>query len=173
MFWFSQSNAFSLIINTQSFKHNNILNPTIKCFMLDYKYTEPLTKISIFQIKEQIKEFKGITFPGYIQMYTGVHSDDVHLDLSRESYFFELFDLSLDVPLAREISQGYMAYVSLWIPLIWGVKVLHVMVVTWPWGICLICMLEARGLQARGLRAYISSKSRMAMLQVLCITLLP
>ena len=53
-------------------------------------------------------------------MYTGVHSD-----VSRESYSFELFDLPLDVPLVREINQGYMAYVSLWIPLIWGVKVLH------------------------------------------------
>ena len=46
-------------------------------------------------------------------MYTGVHSD-----VSRESYSFELFDLSLDVSLVREINQGYMAYVSLWIPLI-------------------------------------------------------
>ena len=54
-----------------------------------------------------------VTFPGYIQMYTGVHSD-----VSRESYSFELFDLPLDVPLVREINQGYMAYVYLWIPLI-------------------------------------------------------
>ena len=46
-------------------------------------------------------------------MYTGVHSD-----VSRESYSFEHFDLPLDVPLVREINQGYMAYVSLWIPLI-------------------------------------------------------
>ena len=30
-------------------------------------------------------------------MYTGVHSD-----VSRESYFFELFDLPLDVHLVRE-----------------------------------------------------------------------
>ena len=45
-------------------------------------------------------------------MYIGVHSD-----VSRESYSFEFFDL-LDVPLVREINQGYMAYVSLWIPLI-------------------------------------------------------
>ena len=46
-------------------------------------------------------------------MYTGVHSD-----VSQEIYFFELFDLPLDVPLVREINQGYMTYVSLWIPLI-------------------------------------------------------
>ena len=46
-------------------------------------------------------------------MYTGVHSD-----VSREGYSFELFDLPLDVPLVREINLGYMAYVSLWIPLI-------------------------------------------------------
>ena len=70
---FPQSNVLSLIINTQSPKHNNILNPTIKCFMLDYKYTEPSTNRS--------SEFKGITFPGYIQMYTSVHSD-----VSWESY---------------------------------------------------------------------------------------
>ena len=46
-------------------------------------------------------------------MYTNVHSN-----VSWESYSFELFDLPLDVPLEREINQGYMAYVSLWIPLI-------------------------------------------------------
>ena len=48
-------------------------------------------------------------------MYTGVHSD-----VSWESYSFELFDLHipLDVPLIWEIKQGYMAYVSLSIPLI-------------------------------------------------------
>ena len=51
-------------------------------------------------------------------MYTGVHSD-----VSWESSSFEL---PLDVPLEREINQEYMAYVyNLWIPLIWGVKVLH------------------------------------------------
>ena len=47
-------------------------------------------------------------------MYTIVHSD-----VSWESYSFEFFDLPLDVPLVREINQRYMAYVSLWIPLIW------------------------------------------------------
>ena len=46
------------------------------------------------QIKGCIKEFKEITFPGYIQMYTGVHSD-----VARESYSFDLFDMPLDVPL--------------------------------------------------------------------------
>ena len=46
-------------------------------------------------------------------MYTSVHSDAFW-----ESYSFELFDLSLDVPLVSEINQRYMAYVSLWIPLI-------------------------------------------------------
>ena len=35
-----------------------------------------------------------------------------------ESYSFELFDLLLDVPLLRKTNQEYMAYVSLWIPLI-------------------------------------------------------
>ena len=65
--------------------------------MLDYKYTEPLTNSLILLIKGQIKEFKEITFPGFIKMYTGVHSD-----LSWESYSFELFDLPLDVPLVWE-----------------------------------------------------------------------
>ena len=46
-------------------------------------------------------------------MYTGAYSD-----VSRESYSFELFDLPLDVSLIWKISQGYMAYVSLWILLI-------------------------------------------------------
>ena len=46
-------------------------------------------------------------------MYTSVHSD-----VSQESSSFELFDLPSDVALEREINQGYMAYVSLWIPLI-------------------------------------------------------
>ena len=46
----------------------------------------------------------------------------------------------------------------------------HVIFVTWARGICLICMSEARGPQARGLRAYISGKSRVHMLQVICNT---
>ena len=41
----------------------------------------------------------------------------------------------------------------------------YVIVVTWARGICLICMPKARGL-----RAYISGKSREHMLQVICIT---
>ena len=40
----------------------------------------------------------------------------------------------------------------------------YVIVVTRAQGICLICMLEARGPQARGLRAYISGKSRVPIL---------
>ena len=40
----------------------------------------------------------------------------------------------------------------------------HVMVVTWTWGICLICMPEAQGPQAQGMRAFISDKSWMHML---------
>ena len=47
---------------------------------------------------------------------------------------------------------------------------MYVIVVTWARGICLICMPEARGPQARGLRAYISGKSRVHMLQVICNT---
>ena len=65
--------------------------------MLDYKCTEPLTNSLILLIKGQIKEFKGITFPGFIRMYTGVHSD-----LSWVSYLFEFFDLPSDVPLVWE-----------------------------------------------------------------------
>ena len=44
----------------------------------------------------------------------------------------------------------------------------HVIVVTWARVICLICMPEARGPQAQGLRAYISGKSRVPMLQLIC-----
>jgi len=47
-------------------------------------------------------------------MYTGVHSD-----VPWESYSFELFDPPLDVYTSGiKVKQGYMAYVSLWIPLI-------------------------------------------------------
>ena len=60
------------------------------------------------------REFKEIALPGYIQMYTGVHSD-----VAWESYSFDLFDVPLHIPLEcnkrRDIA---MAYVSLWIPLI-------------------------------------------------------
>ena len=44
----------------------------------------------------------------------------------------------------------------------------HLIVVTWARVVCLICMPKARGPQARGLRAYISGKSRVPMLQLLC-----
>ena len=50
-------------------------------------------------------------------------------------------------------------------PFIISCSYIYVIVVTWARGICLICMPEARGL-----RAYISGKSRAPMLQVLCIT---
>ena len=40
------------------------------------------------------REFKEITLPGYIPMYTGVHSD-----AARESYSFDLFDVLLYIPL--------------------------------------------------------------------------
>ena len=73
--------------------------------MFDYKYTEPSTRNSIFILKHRSKEFKGITFPGYIQMYI-----DVDSDVSWKNYSFELFDLLLDVPLVWEINQEYMAY---------------------------------------------------------------
>ena len=49
---------------------------------------------------------------------------------------------------------------------------IHLIVVTWARGICLICMPKTRGPQARGLRAYISGKSRVPMLQLLCNTFL-
>ena len=41
-----------------------------------------------------MREFKEITLPGYIQMYTGVHSD-----VAPESYLFDLFDMPFDIPL--------------------------------------------------------------------------
>ena len=40
----------------------------------------------------------------------------------------------------------------------------HCSILTWARVLCLICMQEARGLQARGLRAYISGKTRVPML---------
>ena len=85
--------------------------------MLDYKYTEPSTKISI-SVQRTDQRVQRNHFPG---IHPGVHSD-----VSRESYSFEFFDLPLDVPLVMEINQGCMAYVSVWIPLILDVKVLHI-----------------------------------------------
>ena len=46
----------------------------------------------------------------------------------------------------------------------------YVTVVTWARVLCLICMPKARGPQARGLRAYISGKARVPMLQLICYT---
>ena len=40
------------------------------------------------------REFKEITLPGYIQMYTSVHSD-----VAWESNSFDLFDVPLHIPL--------------------------------------------------------------------------
>ena len=40
------------------------------------------------------REFKEITLPDYIQMYTGVHSD-----VAQESNSFDLFDVPLHIPL--------------------------------------------------------------------------
>ena len=40
--------------------------------------------------------------------------------------------------------------------------ILHVIVVTWARVICLICMLKARGPQARGLRAYVHIRQIMS-----------
>ena len=44
---------------TQSLEHNNILNPKIKCFMLDYKYTEPSIKGSSFRSKNKSNSSDG------------------------------------------------------------------------------------------------------------------
>ena len=46
----------------------------------------------------------------------------------------------------------------------------YVIVVTWARVIGLICMPKALGPVARGLRAYISDKSRVSMLQLICST---
>ena len=87
-------------------------------------------------------------------MYTGAHSN-----VSWESYFFELFDLPLDVSLVKEINQGHES------------------------GTCNSCNMGMRGLpdmyalsagpQALGIHSNVSGKSQIHMLQVLCITLLP
>ena len=51
-----------------------------------------------------------------------------------------------------------------------GYSPLYVIVVTWARVLCLIYMPQARGPQARGLRAYISGKARVPMLQLICYT---
>ena len=91
-------------------------------------------------------------------MYTGVHSD-----VSRESYSFELFDLPLDVPLVREINQGYVA-----LPCI-PVDSFDLRCESVTYISCNMGTHDLPNMYA----LYISGKSRMAMLQVLCITLFP
>ena len=48
----------------------------------------------------------------------------------------------------------------------------HLIVVTWARVFCLICTPEARGPQAQGMRVYISGRTRVYMLQLLCTTLI-
>ena len=49
-------------------------------------------------------------------------------------------------------NQVNIRYVTLWIPLTLGVKVLHLVYVTWAWVVCLICTPLAFGPAALGLR---------------------
>ena len=77
--------------------------------MLDYKYTESSAKV---KVSDQRLD-QGVQRNNTPGMYTSVHSG-----VFQESYPFDLFNLPLEVLLVWEINQGYMDYVSLWIPLI-------------------------------------------------------
>jgi len=88
-----------------------ILKPTSKSYKSHYinnwAFTRALTSDQKINQRVQINNFPRI-----------------HSDVPWESYSFELFDLPSDVAISgMKVKQGYMAYVSLWIPLIWGVKV--------------------------------------------------
>ena len=48
----------------------------------------------------------------------------------------------------------------------------HLIVVTWARVFCLICTPESQGLQAQGMRVYISGRTQVHMLQLLCTTLI-
>ena len=61
--------------------------------------------------------------------------------------------------------QGYISVVSLLFSLICPYKLIHVMVITWAWGICLICMFKAWGPQR--MRAFTSGKSWMHVTSVM------
>jgi len=62
----------------------------------------------------------------------------------------------------------YTLYIILCVGTLYCKCMMHVIVVTWARGICLICIPKTRGLQARGLWAYISDKSQVHMLQLIC-----
>ena len=49
---------------------------------------------------------------------------------------------------------GYISIASLLFFLIHQCKVMHVIVITWAWGICLICISEALRPQVWGMRAF-------------------
>ena len=63
-------------------------------------------------------------------------------------------------------NQGNIKYAILWIPLILGAKVLHLVYETWAWVVCLICTPWSP--RATGLRIYISGRPRLPMLHILC-----
>ena len=79
--------------------------------------------------------------------------------------------LTCDIDRLTFVCSGYI-----WIGLsnnkqnILYVSMIHLIVVTWPRVFCLICTPESRGPQARGMRVYISGRTRVHMLQLLCNT---
>ena len=56
----------------------------------------------MYQLRGCIREFKEITLPGYIQMYSGVHSD-----VAQVSYLFDLFDMPLECEKSRDTGLMY------------------------------------------------------------------
>ena len=88
VFWCLRLDNWCVVIDVVN---HNILDPTIKCFMLDYKYTDPLLKVQASDQRVQKNNFPG--------MYSGV---------SQESFSCKLIDLPSDVPLVWKINQGYM-----------------------------------------------------------------
>ena len=101
-----------------------ILKPTIKSYMSHYISNWAISSVSTTQRMHQRDQRNNSP---------GLHSD-VHwctFKCSPGKFFFDMPFDSYTLGLLKK--QGYMAYVSLWIPLIWGVKVLHILITSRPW----------------------------------------
>ena len=91
-----------------------ILKPTIKSYMSHYISNWEISCVSTQRMHQRVQRNNS----------PGIHSD-VHRCTFRCSPGELFIWYALWYTLGMLKKQGYMAYVSLWIPLIWGVKVLH------------------------------------------------
>jgi len=96
-----------------------ILKPTSKSYKSHYINNWAFAKalISDQKIDQRVQ----------INNFLGIHSDVYQCTFRctpGELFLWNLWSTFRCFP-GMKVKQGYMAYVSLWIPLIWGMKVLH------------------------------------------------